>query len=443
MSGYRNKKGLTGPQVDALLSRSSTAVQPGLAPRITKESERHELVVNDALASGGWGDIRSAGEERADHYEGRRYVSSDLATLMFDIPTELGLVGLGARCPFVQVVDDHDTGRTWSIRAIPTSPRVILHNSAVALPIFEPVHTNAYGFLVFRYIGEKPIHTVLKGSIQFAARHSNTLSHLRNRYALALDSFNTPQLEKGQANGRRWLSHAPGYLKAPSRFLTNQGFSDYCLPVDSTVLDRSRWGETERWTNGSQHGYISRGSSSEMLELEDNGEVVPPEVQTTNWFDVSGWAGYHYIFDYEGQSSRSRVQFKRANGSIYYDSQSGNIPARRVYRIPKDAVEMRIYYSGYGDSVTNPTIRALLGNDGYDKDPISGWWTDDTWAVHRDVVFWPGAEYALRIFTTVVSDGSSRTSARAYGFRFYGGGLSFEFDARDIRNKLGGRAYVG
>lgn len=189
---------------------------------------------------------------------------------------------------------------------------------------------------------------------------------------------------------------------------------------------------------GSQRGFFNSSDTTEALRTSDDQGEVGAEVRTTNWIDVSGMAheARSLAIDFDGWSNRGRVQIKRADGSIYYlSSGSWDGEPRRVYRIPNDAAFMRFYYAGRGATVQESTIRiCLLGpNASAEYDPLKGFWERRNFNIKRDVTFWPGGEYAIE-FLTLLATGVG--SARDFGFRIQGGGLSFLFDAGSIRKQL-------
>ncbi len=354
-----------------------------------------------------------------------------LATCALQLPTELGLARVAPRTPMI-THQDVTPFQAAPFRAIPISPRVLLHDTPISFPIFAPVITNEYGFLVWRYIGEKPIHTVLKGTIHLLLRHANANAEARvNDVALQLMQFNFPLIEHGQNDGSRHLATTFGGLSNPAEFSAYSPMADYCLPFDQAVVNDAA-SNPEIWP-GSVPGEILSRSTSTDLEPGSG-------VRTTNWFDVSSLRRRVFMFNFNGTSSRFRVQVRRPDGSIYYDAQSHDATSRRLFRAPPDAGQMRIHYCGPGDRI-NPgseSIRVVARSTGAAKDPLSGVWSHEHLVVQRDVVFLPQAHYALRV------NGRSQngSSFRDWGYRYLGGGLSFAFNASDIRAKLGSCSYV-
>jgi hypothetical protein len=143
---------------------------------------------------------------------------------------------------------------------------------------------------------------------------------------------------------------------------------------------------------------------------------------------------------FSGVSLRGRMQVKRADGSIYtLSAGSWDTDAKRVYPVPEDAAFVRIYYTGRGASVDDGTITVKDLNFLFsaNNDPLKGFWDRRTFAVKRDVTFWPGGVYALE-FLTLVADGGT---ARDWAFRCQGGGLSFLFDAGEMRKAMMQKMY--
>src|SRR5690606_18263701 len=136
---------------------------------------------------------------------------------------------------------------------------------------------------------------------------------------------------------------------------------------------------------------------------------------------------------------RSRVQYKNAAGEIstFHPMSVDSWGARGVYRIPADAVAVRIYYSGRGDTADDVEFIRINTNLSPEYDPLKGYWSYRDLGVMRDIVLWPRTEYYVVLYTTVY-DGAT---ARDWGFRYQSGGLSFLFDAGAMKKELASKIF--
>lgn len=396
------------------------------------------LGVNDTLLSGGFSGVRSPVEERDDNFAKPALfpqAATDLGTCLLLPPSEESTNFVAPTVPWL-------THRGNNFRCIPLDIRTVLHNTPIGIPLFEPVRTNASGFLVWRYIGDEPLHVMIEGSFDVYVRNSGNLANedAWSRLTLGLRAWDYPLLDDTQGGGTRFLATSLGVLETPQVFRDTRTFNDPCFPITQSVIDNAAtWPELY---TGSQNGFFNSGDTSEALRTSDAEGVIPPEVKTTNWIDLEDYPPNIrcYLFNFDGTSTRGRMQCKTEDGSIFtYGAMTRDISGRRIYRVPSDVRYVRIYYSGRGDTATNESFRPLGSSFGAERDPVKGYWSIRNFNVRRDVVFWPGASYAL-YFATNTYDGAN---ARDWGFRFQGGGLSFNFDAGPIRKTLSSNLYKG
>lgn len=389
-----------------------------------------DLALNDGLLTGGFAGMRSTRDELGAIYEAPKYPAADLGVCTITPPIEASTLRMAPSCPFI-------THRGLTSRFIPVDIAVTLSNTPVALPLFRPVNVNGWGMLVWRYVGSAPMHAHLSGTLDVIMRSSNTAvaDDMVIEPYLRLRAWDAPAFDVGESSGNQTLSFSTGAVQRPLPLSTYRGLNDYCRPIDASAIANAN-ANTSIWS-GSVQGYISSNSTAEALTLEEGGVAVGPEVRTTQWISVAAYQRRAMLFDFTGTSTRSRVQVKKADGTIYYDSQSEDITSRRIYWIPPDADQIRIYYSAPGDTAAGESLRLMSATTGGEYSYASGHWTSRSFAVDRDVTFWPGAEYALILAVDVLNG----AVARSFGFRFQGGGLSFEFDASDMRKQIAERAY--
>lgn len=398
-------------------------------------SDLKSLAVNGTLSSGGLTGLRTASQELLDDYAKRPSLNTqaavDLATLMIVPPYEGSTNYIAPNVPFLSY-----GGSTF--RCLPVDLRTVLHNTPIGVPLFKPVVTNGFGHLVWEYTGTEPAYVSLQGSLGFLTRTSGNSPNAYNRHTLRLRSWDHPSFEDGQNNGTRNLSVDIGSLVPPRKFSNYLEFQDRCVPITQALLDNAA-----TWPNlftTSVNGFFNPGDSTELLRTSDDIGPIDSSVRTTAWMDLATYKPDEraYLFNISGTSTRARVQVKREDGSIYtYDNFSEDNSARKIFRVPTDARFVRIYYSGRGDTAGSESFRPLGIDTSASADPLKGYWTPTTFNVGRDVVFYPGAKYALDIFTTAFSGGSGRE----WGFRCQGGSLSFNFDAGLLRKTLSTRFF--
>lgn len=346
--------------------------------------------------------------------------ATDIALCNLVAPTEESTNWVAATTPFMAI-------EGTSYRVVPLDIRTCLLNTSVSIPLFRPLKTNGFGFLQWEYIGEEPIHTTLTGTINLLMRVGSALSDPIARSILRLNGTNLPQIEMGQNNGRRHLATAPSAHYAPVVLRNYYEYNDFCLPVtDQLITDVAT--QPDLFT-GYEEGYIAVGSTDE--DLSSGG----PEVRTTDWMDVSTYDKTltSFVLFNVGGSSTSRVQIRTADGTIkYFENQSADINAQRVYRLPTDAEEVRINYTLAGDEPETPSFKPLTNPQSNAFDPLKGKFTHITFSVNRDVTFWPGGRYFIDIFNQAFTN---TTAIRDFGFRYQSGGLQFLFDAGTMRKR--------
>lgn len=391
--------------------------------------------LNDSLASGGFDLVRTPAEELRDIYEFPQpfpQAPMDLAQVIITPPGEESTNFIAPSTPWIS----HDGSGLF--RVIPVDIRTILGNTPISVPLFRPVKTNGWGMLVWQYIGKEPLHTTISGTFDMAVRTSGTLSTAWSRLILTLRSWDTPELELGENRGGRHLATSLGALTVPQPFRDVLEFNDTCGPITSKI-NTDVATQPEMFV-GSVNGFFNSGDTTEELRTSDDAGPIGPEVRTTQWIDLQNFPPdtHIYVFYLTGKSSRGRVQYKTASGTIRtYTAMTRDVSARKLYRAPLNARYIRIYYSGRGDTAGNESFKAVPPATAAEYDPLKGYWDRRLMSVERDVVFWPGASYALELFTSVYDGGN----ARDWGFRYQGGGLSFLFDAGNLRRDLTNKLY--
>lgn len=400
------------------------------------------LAVNDVSEVGGNFPRSPVQELRATFSGGNpdgdlpNQAATDLAECLIIPPTEESTNYVFPTVPWMELEGSMR-------RVIPVDIRTCLINSPLNIPLFEPVKVNAWGFLTFRYIGEEPLHTILRGSIAMLIRLHGSSQDAYARHILRLRAVNPPHMEDGQNSGGRHLAGPIGAFGEPNRVQEYYEFNDPCFPITQDLLDLAAVNSWPDYYNGSQNGFFNAGDTSEALRTSDDDGPINANVRTTNWMDISSNNNleHAYYFNITGSSSRRRVQIKTATGEIktFYPMTSDVWGARGVYRLPADATHVRIYYSGRSDTAANMEFRRISLNASPDYDPLKGMWVQRLFNVHRDVTFWPGTEYYLDLYTETYDMGN----AREWGFRFQSGGLSFSFDAGRMRKKLARKLFKG
>lgn len=351
--------------------------------------------------------------------------------IMFDPPSQESANYVYTDVPWI----NH---RGSNFRALPVDISATVFNSLVGPCLFEPVVTNSWGMLVWRYIGDKPIHSFMQGQMSLKVRASGAANDAFQKVVLQLRTWDAPHMEAGgQSSGKRALSSFIGSYQQPVKMTDYEGMNDECLPLTQAVWD-SFSSEPDRF-DGYDNGYFT-GSSGEDLLTTSGGNPVVPSVRTTKWIDVSDIDASERCLAVwvEGFSTRSRMQWKDSNGDVhYYSAMSRDQNCRRVFRLPHGAQEVRFYYSGAEDNVTSIAVKRMGLGTSAEHDPLKGLWYDAQLPFGRDVTLWPGAEYAFDLLTLVYNDATSR----GWAFRDYGSGFSMPFDATDFLRETASRYF--
>ncbi|MBB4627907.1 hypothetical protein [Paracoccus denitrificans] len=252
------------------------------------------------------------------------------------------------------------THRGSTFRALPVDISATVFNSLVGPCLFEPVATNSWGMLVWRYIGDKPIHSFLQGQMAMRVRTSGTTNDAFHKLILNLRTWDAPHMEAGgQSNGRRFLSTFIGSYQQPVKMTDYEGMNDECLPLTQAVWTAHN-AEPDRFV-GYDNGYFDEGSGEVLLTTE-GGSPVGAEVRTTKWIDVSDIDASERCLAVwvAGKSRRSRMQWKDSNGDVhFYPVMSRDQHCRRVFRLPHGAQEVRFHYSGPGDDVSSIAVKRM------------------------------------------------------------------------------------
>lgn len=98
-------------------------------------------------------------------------------------------------------------------------------------------------------------------------------------------------------------------------------------------------------------GFILTGSTSETLSQASDGR----RLMTTNWINIVGGETYKLNFP---QSDRYRVQYKDAQGNIYYfvHGEDPDMSAHnKLLTLPTNAVQVRIYHTQLEVTPVQPT----------------------------------------------------------------------------------------
>lgn len=362
--------------------------------------------------------------------------STEIAECNIRFSTEMSSNSVAPNVPWLTIP------RLGTRRVLPVVFGVNRPHTPVGYPLFRPTRTNKNGFLTFKYIGKKPIYTTIKGSMTLLLRECDMQKFGSVDLILFLVPVNPSKSEMGQNSGKKALAASKSIFEEPKPLLYLKGLNDLPFPITQEALS---FIHSDKFTNlyvGSDKGYIPNTGDTtlEQLELSDAQGNVGDEVRTTKWINIAqrdnALQRYIMVFDRtvdHPKSSRSRIQIKDKHGNIsVYKELSGNMSSYRIYRFPKEARQVRIYYSGRGDTVDDATIRfgALPYTHTDRVDPLAGKWTQRTLSINKDVVFYPNTEYffELKCFT------KGQATVKQSGFRFQSGGMSFMFDIDDIRH---------
>jgi len=328
-------------------------------------------------------------------------------------------------------------------RVMPLDVRTVMLNSGIAPRIFEPVLVNESGYLTWRYIGDKPISTTLRGGVKFLMRVAGQVVTPRANVRLRLKTTDHGEIEGN--NGTTALGFDHYQNKIPFLFENYHGYADLCMPVTQEIRDAAVAGSWVDLFTGYDNGYFATGSTDETLLTTIGGSPVGPEVRTTQWMDVSAGVNnkltrcYAIIFS-GNPGTRRRVQYKDSSGAIHYwtPMSLSKRSSEAIYRLPPEATEFRVYYSGPGDDPGTPQVLRMSEQLSPEYDPLKGYWVECEFNVHRDVVFYPGQTYCITIDVNFIGEAGT---IREWGFRYLSGGFSFLFDSTDLLNNRAAALY--
>ncbi|AQU83256.1 MULTISPECIES: hypothetical protein [unclassified Halomonas] len=329
--------------------------------------------------------------------------------------------------------------------------RAATFNSSLNLPLFEVAGVDQYGITAFRYVGKQPLHTVIRGGIQWLQRiFTGSISATAATDAwirlspLPLGDQPASGMEEregmpaweagGQARGRQYLGFCAASGAQHFQLIEkewNDQLGRISPEVESAIAENPEL-NTEPYENA----WLSAGEE-ESLDPDDAGANIPDQDQQANlktsaWIPVTGGLWYRgAVMPSEAGSSRGRAQWRDADGNITaINLGSGNF----LYQMPEAAVEFRIYYAGPQDSdVTGLSIKTVAQSQINSQIVTRGTWRRYNINVCRDVVFYPNTVYRLemKIFGSHRIDGNGVGYWFEYddGYRIESGGLSFMFDA--------------
>lgn len=412
-----------------------------------RHDQLRDLNVNGTLPLGGTGWPTTPQQEFEAMFDGgdplNEFVHTrpvDWATCILTPPVEGSVAHVAPTTPYMTPQGDSSPRRV-----VPLDIRVVLGNTMLGGALFKPVETNASGTLVWEYIGETPISVHMKGTISFLMRNSDVAGgKAASSTYLNLRCLNPPLFDNGQSAGaRRLSSHSSGVLEEKT-LSTYREFRDMPnWPLSQYVDNALRFPDLMAGIP-TEHGYFSVGSTAEELLTTDSQGTVPSTVRTTGWIPLDQIPyplENHLLYLHgTGKSTCLRVQSKDSKGNITFEQNTSreNISGLSFIRIPPDAAEIRINYSRRGDTAEALSLHLLGQSYSMRADPLKGAWVERVFSVDREVVFYPGCRYCLTIDVTLRA---AQTSVRDFGFRYLGGGLSFEFDATRMRKRLATNLY--
>lgn len=364
-----------------------------------------------------------------------RQAPTDLGECMLMPTTDESALSIAQDFPYVTVAG-------VKRRIFPLDIRTNLFNTPMSIPLFRPRAYNSSGFLTFEYIGEKPLHVLVKGSMSFLIRTGALLTDSWSETLLRLNPINPPHQELGQGGGRRNLAGFMGSFGTSEQMTSYTGINDLCQPVTPALVAASA-GYTKISALPVVNGFFNPGDTTEALRTEDGGVPVGPNVRTTAWMDISSYDKLKTCFYLHGtgNSTRRRVQVKNAAGAIKTASVMSidRTGAYEIYRFNPEDAQVRIYYSSATDDAVVEGFRVLPQSVSAEYDPVKGYWIQRNLNVNREVVFYPGVVYYFDMFTTVFDGGS----AREWGFRLQSGGMNFLFDVGNLRKDFALNTYTG
>lgn len=383
--------------------------------------------------------------EEDENRERMGYKDKD-QTRPLNLPTILG------QCTFVFPTSDATLGvatsmpaahgrRVFSLAAIVART----FNSPLNLPLFEEVTLSEGGFSTFKYVGKRPLHTVLQGSIKYLHRVRDADS-IWQRTLILRPISGQPNIIKGDNSaGIQFISHQTGLGQELPRKLHHTDLYNGSRMADpSQGFDDIFAGPTHPdMFPGFDLGYFTGVSHIVGDDPEDlvNGEPEDPDnennTRTTKWFDVKG-GDYLYLkpIPEKATTTRCRIQYrKEKGGEIFYKSNPHG--SQGYIQIPLGAVECRIYYKREQDTVQTLVIKnRTKASPGTleSVDPSSGYWVPVQLNINAPVTFWPGTIYSFQHYTVGPKD--NEPLGTDYNFRIESGGITCLFDASEYLEEI-------
>lgn len=411
-----------------------------------RHDQLRDLNVNGTLPYGGEGWPTTPQEEFEAMFDGgdplNQYVHTrptDWATCMLTPPVEGSVAHVAPNTPWMVPAGESDYRRV-----VPLDIRTVLPNTMNGASLFRPYETNASGVLSFEYIGEVPMVVQMRGTIPFLMRTGDVeRGDATSTAYLTLRCVNPPFFDDGQSGGDRRLStHSVGTMYGRP-LATYSEFRDLLNPPQQAEIDNALTFPDLMVGIPTEHGFFDIGSTEETLLTTDSQGTVPSTVRTTGWISLDDGRDNtdHLLYvNGTGTSTTMRVQARDAEGNITYVSNSSRdgASALQFIRPPREAVAVRVNYTKRGDDAEVTSVHRLGLANSMHVDPLKGVWVERVFAVDREVVFYPGCRYYLSIDVTLRGIAGS---ARDTGFRYLGGGLSFDFDAGRMRKRIATNIY--
>lgn len=330
------------------------------------------------------------------------------------------------------------------MRVLPVDIRTVLYDSLLDPGLFRTVSSNGTGTLYFSYQGDRPLRTVIKGSLNLMASHSRNTSFAEDYYKagrrMELFLRCVSPAESEMSIGDQLLARSPVWLKKNPDFLVNYwDIEDYCSPL--SAAQRAVVGARDSFAVSGQPGYFS----SSVFPNVDQLNTSQPGYLTTSWIDLGSTSGRDFVFALIAEGSNNcDIRFKTESGQVvFWPNQSSGVSAHyRAFRLPYEAKQVQICYAKPGHTAApNPTkFVALDVNMSYDVDPAKGMWTEYNLNVCRDVTFYPKQVYCLDLYDTRMGS-LAIGSGRDDGYRILSGSLSFMSNVAKARKELATTIY--
>ena len=431
--GPKGDKGDTGELTPGGMEEIIEAVaESGEVAQILRSTDLKDLPLNGGVVGNGLFPL-TVKEEYGSTFSGQNddvgdelpnVAPSHLAQCMMAFFTEES-TNFSFHAPWTYV--DEFAGRNVPLSYI----RSTSFNSPTDLNLFEPMQVNAAGIMTFKYVGTQPLYTIIQGGITYLRRVNVTDSDRRLRNILYLKPVaDMPTWENGQNKGQQFLGASLASCDGVGVPLFKDEFTDMLGKTNPTI-EAALVSKPELFTEAFQ-GYLTPNQPDEEELPTDDPSLTPEQsanTRTTNWFDVTG-NGILRLTPLGGVSTRRRVQVRTATNELYYaSSMSANDVAEGLFRIPADAVQLRVYFRGPNDTATSMSIKVADASTNV-PDVLGGNWIKKTLMVHKDIVFYPGVTYAILMMTTFYGTGGYSTFE--YSNRIESGGLSFMFDASNL-----------